>query len=161
MALRIHTYTGLLYQELVRNEAPEVADGRLPPVLPIRALLELWLRDPRAAELQRAFVDWIRQMDSSRRHDHDQHGHGGATCGQRPLSVLLSFRPACLSTWPSVPAFMSAPGRLFRRRNAPPAGTGTARCCSTPCCRGHGSAPEGRFGMIILMTPPLRESLPT
>ena len=134
MALRIHTYTGLLYQELVRNEAPEVADGRLPPVLPIvlyngsklwtttqqmrelvapagpwlapyqpeqryfvldlrrvadddlpqrnllRAVaalersrsyadllrvwevLELWLRDPRAAELQRAFVDWIRQM---------------------------------------------------------------------------------------------------
>ena len=35
MALRILTYTGLLYQELVRNEAPEVADGRLPPVLPI------------------------------------------------------------------------------------------------------------------------------
>ena len=35
MALRIHTYTGLLYQELVRNEAPEIADGRLPPVLPI------------------------------------------------------------------------------------------------------------------------------
>ena len=25
MALRILTYTGLLYQELVRNEAPEVA----------------------------------------------------------------------------------------------------------------------------------------
>ena len=134
MALRIHTYTGLLYQELVRNEAPEIADGRLPPVLPIvlyngtelwtstqqmrelvapagpwlapyqpaqryfvldvrraeaddlpsrnllRAVagleqsrsyadllrvwdaLQLWLRDPRAAELQRAFVDWIRQM---------------------------------------------------------------------------------------------------
>ena len=134
MALRIHTYTGLLYQELVRNEAPEVAAGRLPPVLPIvlyngprlwlstqemgeliapagawlarfqpsqryylldlrrlvrddlprrnllRAVagleqsqsladllrvweaLQPWLRDPRAAELQRAFVDWIRQM---------------------------------------------------------------------------------------------------
>ena len=134
MALRIHTYTGLLYQELVRNEAPEVAAGRLPPVLPIvlyngprlwlstqemgeliapagawlarfqpsqryylldlrrlvrddlprrnllravagleqsRSLADLlrvwgalqpWLRDPRAAELQRAFVDWIRQM---------------------------------------------------------------------------------------------------
>ena len=134
MALRILTYTGLLYQELVRNAAPEVADGRLPPVLPIvlyngtepwaaaqqmrelvapagpwlarfqpaqgyylpdvrrtaaddlpgrnllRAVtgleqsrsyadllrvwqaLQLWVRDPRAAELQRAFVDWIRQM---------------------------------------------------------------------------------------------------
>ena len=134
MALRIHTYTGLLYQELVRNEAPEIADGRLPPVLPIvlyngtepwtatrqmreliapagpwlapyqpaqgyflldvrrvavddlpsrnllRAVtgleqsrsygdllrvweaLQVWLQDPRAAELQRAFVDWIRQM---------------------------------------------------------------------------------------------------
>ena len=35
MALRILTYTGLLYQELVRNEAPEVADGRLPPLLPV------------------------------------------------------------------------------------------------------------------------------
>ena len=35
MALRILTYTGLLYQELVRNEAPEVAAGRLPAVLPI------------------------------------------------------------------------------------------------------------------------------
>ena len=35
MALRIHTYTGLLYQELVRNEAPGVADRRLPPVLPV------------------------------------------------------------------------------------------------------------------------------
>ena len=134
MALRIHTYTGLLYQELVRNEAPGVAAGRLPPVLPVvlyngaepwtaaremRALigpagpwlapyqpaqgyllldlrrvaaddlpahnllrevaaleqsrsnadllrvweaLQLWMRDPRAGELQRAFVDWIRQM---------------------------------------------------------------------------------------------------
>ena len=134
MALRIHTYSGLLYQELVRNEAPEVAEGRLPPVLPIvlyngtepwtaarrmselvapggpwlapyqpaqdyllldlqrvaaddlparnllravtgleqsrsfedvlrvREALQLWLRDPRAAELQRAFVDWMRQI---------------------------------------------------------------------------------------------------
>ena len=35
MALRILTYTGLLYQELVRNEAPEVAAGRLPAVLPV------------------------------------------------------------------------------------------------------------------------------
>ena len=34
MALRIHTYSGLLYQEL--NEAPGVADGRLPPLLPVR-----------------------------------------------------------------------------------------------------------------------------
>ena len=134
MALRIHTYTGLLYQELVRNEAPGIAEGRLPPVLPVvlyngaepwtaarrmsglvvpggpwlapyqpaqgyflldlrrmtaddlpgrnllRAVAELeqsrsnadllrvwealrlWMRDPRAGELQRAFVDWIRQM---------------------------------------------------------------------------------------------------
>ena len=134
MALRILTYTGLLYQELVRNEAPGIADGRLPPVLPIvlyngtepwtatremrelispagpwlarfqpaqdyllldvlrvaaddlpgrnllhavaaleqsrsfedvlrvREALQLWLRDPRAAELQRAFVDWMRQI---------------------------------------------------------------------------------------------------
>ena len=30
MALRILTYTGLLYQELVRNQAPEMAEGRLP-----------------------------------------------------------------------------------------------------------------------------------
>ena len=35
MALRIHTYTGLLYQELVRNEAPVIAEGRLPPALPV------------------------------------------------------------------------------------------------------------------------------
>ena len=134
MALRIHTYAGLLYQELVRNEAPGVADGRLPPVLPVvlynatepwtaarrmsglvapgapwlapyqpaqgyflldlqrvaaddvpgrnllravaaleqsrsfedvlrvREALRLWLQDPRAAELQRAFVDWMRQI---------------------------------------------------------------------------------------------------
>ena len=134
MALRIHTYTGLLYQELVRNEAPGIDEGRLPPVLPVvlyngtepwtaarrmsglvapgapwlapyqpaqgyflldlhrmaeddlpsrnllravaalersrsfedvlrvREALQLWLRDPRAAELQRAFVDWMRQI---------------------------------------------------------------------------------------------------
>ena len=134
MALRIHTYTGLLYQELVRNEAPGVDAGRLPPVLPVvlyngiepwtaaremRELigpaglwlapyqpaqgyllldlhrvgdddlpthnllrevaaleqsrsnadllrvweaLQVWMRDPRAGELQRASVDWIRQM---------------------------------------------------------------------------------------------------
>ncbi len=134
MALRIHTYTGLLYLEMVRNEAPGTAEGRLPPVLPVviyngtgpwtaarrmsglvtpgapglapfqsaqgYALLDLrrvtaddlagrnllhavaaleqsrtnadllqvwealqpWLRDPRAGELQRAFVAWIRQM---------------------------------------------------------------------------------------------------
>ncbi len=35
MALRIQTYAGLLYQELVRNKAPEVAAGRLPAVLPV------------------------------------------------------------------------------------------------------------------------------
>ena len=35
MALRILTYTGLLYQELIRNEAPEVAARWLPAVLPI------------------------------------------------------------------------------------------------------------------------------
>ena len=29
MALRILTYTGLLFQELVRNEAPGITDGRL------------------------------------------------------------------------------------------------------------------------------------
>ena len=34
MALRILTYTSLLYQELVRNDALDVG-GRLPPVLPI------------------------------------------------------------------------------------------------------------------------------
>lgn len=34
MALRILNYTGLLYQELVRNEAPE-AQPRLPAVLPV------------------------------------------------------------------------------------------------------------------------------
>ena len=134
MALRILTYSGLLYQELVRNQAPEVAMGRLPAVLPVvlyngaepwtavremgeliapagpwlapyqpaqryyvldvrrvaaddlprrnllRAVagleqsrsaedvlrvveaLQGWLRDPRAAELQRAFADWVRQV---------------------------------------------------------------------------------------------------
>ena len=31
-------------------------------LLRVWEVLELWLRDPRAAELQRAFVDWIRQM---------------------------------------------------------------------------------------------------
>ena len=35
MALRILTYTGLLYQEMVRNQAPEVVAGRLPAVLPV------------------------------------------------------------------------------------------------------------------------------
>ena len=133
MALRIHTYTGLLYQEMVRNEAPGVAAGRLPPLpvvlyngtepwtaagemreligpagpwlapyqpaqgyflldlhrvgdddlpghnllrevaaleqsrsnadlLRVWEALQVWMRDPRAGELQRAFVDWIRQM---------------------------------------------------------------------------------------------------
>ena len=127
-------YTGLLYQELVRNEAPGIDEGRLPPVLPVvlyngtepwtaarrmsglvapgvpwlapyqpaqgyflldlwrvtaddvpgrnllravaaveqsrsfedvlrvREALQPWLRDPRAAELLRAFVDWMRQI---------------------------------------------------------------------------------------------------
>ena len=31
-------------------------------VLQVREALQLWLRDPRAAELQRAFVDWMRQI---------------------------------------------------------------------------------------------------
>ena len=31
-------------------------------VLRVREALQLWLRDPRAAELQRAFVDWMRQI---------------------------------------------------------------------------------------------------
>ena len=33
--MRILTYSGLLYQELVRNQAPEVAGERLPAVLPV------------------------------------------------------------------------------------------------------------------------------
>ena len=35
MALRILTYSGLLYQELLRSRAPEVAGERLPAVLPV------------------------------------------------------------------------------------------------------------------------------
>ena len=37
MALRIHTYTGLLYQELARNGQLDADghDGRLPAVLPL------------------------------------------------------------------------------------------------------------------------------
>ena len=35
MALRVVIYTGLLYQELIRKRAPEVAAGRLPTVLPV------------------------------------------------------------------------------------------------------------------------------
>ena len=35
MALRILTYSGLLYQELIRSRAPEVAGERLPAVLPV------------------------------------------------------------------------------------------------------------------------------
>ena len=35
MALRILTYSGLLYQELIRSRAPEVAGERLPGVLPV------------------------------------------------------------------------------------------------------------------------------
>ncbi len=35
MALRILTYSGLLYQELVRNQAPEMAGERLPAVMPV------------------------------------------------------------------------------------------------------------------------------
>ena len=31
-------------------------------VLRVREALQLWLRDPRATELQRAFVDWMRQI---------------------------------------------------------------------------------------------------
>ena len=52
MALRIHTYTGLLYQELVRNEAPAVAEGRLPP---IRTLEEM-----RMSVVERA-AEWPKQ----------------------------------------------------------------------------------------------------
>ena len=134
MALRVVIYTGLLYQELIRNRAPEVAAGRLPTVLPVvlyngtepwtavrdvgeliepaggwlapfqpsqryylldvqravadelprgnllRAVagleqsrssadllrtveaLQGWLRGAHAAELRRAFADWVRQM---------------------------------------------------------------------------------------------------
>ena len=35
MALRMLTYSGLLYQELVRNRAPVVAAERLPALLPV------------------------------------------------------------------------------------------------------------------------------
>ena len=73
MALRIHTYTGLLYLEMVRNEAPGTAEGRLPPVLPGRDLQRHRAVDRGAAD--------------------ERAGHSGRA-GARAVSAGAGLRPA-------------------------------------------------------------------
>ena len=52
----------LLGRNLLRAVAALEQSRSFEDVLRVREALQLWLRDPRAAELQRAFVDWMRQI---------------------------------------------------------------------------------------------------
>ena len=49
-------------RNLIRAVAALERSRSFEDVLRVREALQLWLRDPRAAELQRAFVDWMRQI---------------------------------------------------------------------------------------------------
>ena len=49
-------------RNLLRAVAAVEQSRSFEDVLRVREALQPWLRDPRAAELQRAFVDWMRQI---------------------------------------------------------------------------------------------------
>ena len=61
MALRILTYSGLLYQELIRSRSPEVAGERLPAVLPVVLYngAEPWTATPEMGALITPVGRWL------------------------------------------------------------------------------------------------------
>ena len=70
MALRILTYSGLLYQELVRNQAPEVAGERLPAVLPVVLYngTEPWTAAPEMRALITPVGPWLAPYQPAQRY---------------------------------------------------------------------------------------------
>ena len=70
MALRILTYTGLLFQELIRSRAPEVAGERLPAVLPVVLYngTEPWTAAPEMRALMTAVGPWLAPYQPAQRY---------------------------------------------------------------------------------------------
>ena len=70
MALRILTYGGLLYQELIRSRPPEVADERLPAVLPVVLYngIEPWAAAPEMRALITPVGRWLAPYQPAQRY---------------------------------------------------------------------------------------------
>ena len=70
MALRILTYSGLLYQELIRSRAPEVAGERLPAVLPVVLYhgTEAWTAAPEMRALITPVGWWLAPYQPAQRY---------------------------------------------------------------------------------------------
>ena len=70
MALRILTYSGLLYQELIRSRAPEVAGERLPGVLPVVLYngTKPWTAAPEMRALVTPVGRWLAPYQPEQRH---------------------------------------------------------------------------------------------
>ena len=70
MALRILTYSGLLYQELIRSRAPEVAGERLPAVLPVVLYhgTEAWTAAPEMGALIVPEGRWLAPYQPAQRY---------------------------------------------------------------------------------------------
>ena len=70
MALRILTYSGLLLQELVRNQAPDVAGERLPAVLPVVLYngTEPWTAAPEMRALITPVGPWLAPYQPAQRY---------------------------------------------------------------------------------------------
>jgi len=70
MALRILTYSGLLYQELVRGQPPEVAGERLPAVLPVVLYngTEPWTAAPEMRSLITPVGPWLAPYQPAQRY---------------------------------------------------------------------------------------------
>ena len=89
MALRILTYTSLLYQELVRNDALD-AGGRLPPVLPVVLYNgeARWKAAVEVGELIAPVGRWLKPYQPSQRYIVVDERHVGAE--DLPASNLMS-----------------------------------------------------------------------
>ena len=70
MALRILTYSGLLYQELVRSRAPAVAGERLPALLPVVLYngTEPWTAAPEMRRLITPVGPWLAPYQPAQRY---------------------------------------------------------------------------------------------
>ena len=89
MALRILTYTSLLYQELVRNDALD-AGGRLPPVLPVVLYNgeARWKAAVEVGELIAPVGPWLKPYQPSQRYIVVDERHVGAE--DLPASNLMA-----------------------------------------------------------------------
>ena len=137
MALRIHTYTGLLYQELVRNEAPGIADGRLPPVLPVVLYngTEPWKAARRMSGLVAPGVPWLAQYQPAQ-------GYflldlWRVTADDVPGRNLMRAVPL----WSRAGRSRTCCG--FGRRCSPGCGTRALRSCCARSWIGCGRSPSG------------------